>query len=458
MALFRGNLWSSISFRLTLNYGLLAVLTTLILILFIYLQVVGALRTEYARQINATAQRLAITYEEGGQGALIRAIDLTLSDRIDADREVYLLLDEAGRKLAGNLDLPSGITSASRELFDAKILREETPATGHLKILTLPGGETLIVGLDLSEMRAMSLLIGRAIMTAVFLALLLVMLGTYIFRKELEYRVGNIRRTTQQVSAGQLSTRVVPSSTDDEFNLLDHDINSMLDRIEQLMRSARHISDTIAHNLRTPLTRITGRLRQAQSPDRTPGELRDAIQYSIDGIESLSALLGKLLQIAEVEGGVRRQAFKPCKVDAIAADVVDFYELVADENGILLTQEIHDSFATHGDANLLGSALANLVDNAVKFARTKVNVKIKKASEGRGCVIVQDDGPGLPSTEYENLGKHFYRLDPASDGYGLGLTSVLGIVKLHGGELAFSDANPGLRVAVYFPILPAQPH
>lgn len=454
MTLFRNRLWSSISFRLTLNYGLLAILTTLILILFIYFQVIGALRTEYARQITATAQRLTVTFEEGGRAALIKAIELTLSDRIDADREIYLLLDEAGRKLAGNLDVLSGLASENREVFEAKVMRDDIPATGHLRILTLSGGETLVVGLDLSEMHDMSLLIGRAIMTAVLLALLLVMLGTYIFRKELEYRVGNIRRTTQQVSAGELSTRIVPSSADDEFNLLNHDINSMLDRIEQLMRSARHISDTIAHNLRTPLTRIMGRLRVAQSPERTPAEMRDAIQYSIDGIENLSVLLGKVLQIAEVEGGVRRQAFKPCDVGAIAADVVDFYEVFAEEKGIVLTHEIQDTFTTHGDANLLASALANLVDNAVKFARTKVEVEVKRTSEVRGCVIVQDDGPGLPSAEYEHLGKHFYRLDPASEGYGLGLTSVLGIVKLHGGELAFSDAKPGLRVTLSFPVLP----
>src|SRR5690606_17576355 len=120
MALFRNRLWSSISFRLTLNYGLLAILTTLILILFIYFQVIGALRTEYARQITATAQRLTVTFEEGGRAALIKAIELTLSDRIDADREIYLLLDEAGRKLVGNLDVLSELASENREIFEAK--------------------------------------------------------------------------------------------------------------------------------------------------------------------------------------------------------------------------------------------------------------------------------------------------------------------------------------------------
>lgn len=447
---FRSRLWGSISFRLTFNYGLLAVLTTLILIVFIYFQVMAALRTEYARQITATAQRLTVAFEEGGRPELMKALELTLSDRIDSHREIYLLLDENGRKLVGNLDALPEYHSTHAGIIEARILQAGEPATGHLKIQSLSGGETLVVGHDPSEMSDFTSLVGQATGAAVVLALLLVILGTYIFRQELEYRVSTIRRTTQRIGAGKLSERIPSSQSDDEFTLLTHDINVMLDRIELLMKSARHISDTIAHNLRTPLTRIVGRLRMARGLSTT--EILAANQSAIDGIENLNILLGKLLQIAEIEAGIQRQAFKPCQLDVVAADVVDMYETFAEEKGIALSLHITDRITVHGDVNLLASALANLVDNAVKYGRTKVDVEVTREGGNRSCVIVQDDGPGLPVAEHERVGGHFYRLNAdQSEGYGLGLTSVLGIVELHRGELSFSDAQPGLRAMLSLP-------
>lgn len=444
-------LWSSISFRLTLNYGLLAILTTLILIVFIYFQIMGALHTEYFRQITTSAQRLTVAFEEGGRSELIKAIELTLSDRIDSEREVYLLLDASGHKLAGNLDALPHLSSIHTDIFEASLLQDGEPTPGHVKIQHFPDGATLVVGHDLSELGDITSLIGQAIVAAIVLALLLVILGTFIFRQELEYRVSTIRRTTQKIGPGQLSQRI-PLSGDDEFTLLNRDINAMLDRIETLMKGTRHISDTIAHNLRTPLTRIVGRLRTAQRPGRSLAEILEANQFAIDEIDNLNVLFGKLLQIAEIEAGIQRQAFRPCKLDMIAADVVDMYETFAEDKGLNLTLHAKDQVTIQGDPNLLASAFANLVDNAVKYARTKVDVEVTAQAGGRACVAVWDDGPGLPSSEYSQLGRHFYRLDPGSEGYGLGVTSVLAIVDLHNGQLVFSDSQPGLRATIYFPV------
>jgi signal transduction histidine kinase len=426
---------------------------------FIYFQAIEALRTEYFRQINASAQRLTVEFEEGGRPALVKAIELTLSDRIDSNREVYLLLDENGHKLAGNLDaLPSSL-AANPDIFEANIVQNGESATGHLKVQHLPDGETLVVGHDLSEMGGIASLISQAIAAAIVLALLLVILGTYIFRQELEYRVSIIRRTTEKVGAGQLSQRIPLSPGEDEFTLLNRDINAMLDRIETLMKGARHISDTIAHNLRTPLTRIVGRLRTAQRPGSPSSDILAATQFAIDEIDSLNVLFGKLLQIAEIEAGVQRQAFRPCELDVIAADVVDMYETFAEDKGISLTCHAPRRVMIQGDPNLLASALANLVDNALKYARATVRVEVLAQAAGQACVTIQDDGSGLSSTEYGHIGRHFYRLDPASEGHGLGLTSVLAIVALHDGELVFSDAQPGLRAAVCLPAsIEQRPH
>lgn len=451
MTHFFRRLWTSISFRLTLNYGLLAFFSTSILIVFIYVQFSGALRTGYTRQITATAQRLVATFEDGGRDALISAIELTLSDRIDSDREIYLLLDKDGHKLAGNLAISSKFNSNNTEMFDAQVIQNGTPTRGQLQIQTLADGGLLVVGQDSSEIGEITSLIGRATAAAIVLSVLLVLLGTYIFRRELAYRVSHIRRTTQQIGAGKLSKRISAPTGEDEFTLLNRDINTMLDRIELLMKSARHISDTIAHNLRTPLTRIMGALRAAQRPGVSMTEVQQANHNAIESIEGLNVLLEKLLQIAEMEAGIQRRSFKPCELDVIVSDVVEIHEAFAEEKGISLYRANLDNVTVYGDVNLLASALANLLDNAVKYATHEVVVSVVR--QGRtGRITIEDDGPGLPAAEYEHLGKHFYRSDPSSEGHGLGLTSVMSIVSLHGGSLSFSNAHPGLRVIVSLPI------
>jgi len=439
----------SLSFRLTLNYGLLSLATTLILVAFIHAQVIEALRGEHARQITATAQRLGVVFEEQGRAGLMAAIALTLSDRIDADRELYLLLDETQQKLVGNLDaVPPGGDAANAQngaVFAAPISHNGRMGDGYLSIQPLADGATLIVGHDASEISDLTRLIGRAAAAAIFLALCLVMLGAIAFRRTLDYRVGQIRRTTQQIRAGQLSRRVptgAAAAQGDEFTLLVHDINAMLDRIELLMKNARHLSDTIAHNLRTPLTRIMGALQSARSARASHTEVWQANQDAIDGIAQLNVLLEKLLQIADMEAGIRRRAFKPCDLARIAADVLDMYEPLAEDKGIRLHRARCDAVMVAGDASLLASALANVLDNAVKHAAGQVVVQVF-AQGGKGCVVIADDGPGLPATEYEHLGKHFYRVDASADGHGLGLTSVMSIVGLHGGT--------GLTVTVRLP-------
>ncbi|MGZ9892537.1 ATP-binding protein [Bordetella bronchiseptica] len=453
MICFLRRLWNSISFRLTLNYGLLAILTTLILSAFIYTQFIGALRTEYTRQITSTAQRLEVAYEEGGRNALVAAIELTLSDRIDADREIYLLLDEHGRKIAGNLDESLPLNSTRPDVYEADVIHDGMPTRGHLKVLPLAGGETLVVGHDSSEIGDITSLIGQATATAILLAVLLVLLGTYIFRRELAHRVSHIRQTTQLIGAGQLSKRISAPTGEDEFTLLNRDVNAMLDRIELLMKSARHISDTIAHNLRTPLTRIIGALRAAQRPGVSMTEVLEANQHAIESIERLNVLLEKLLQIAEMEAGIQRRSFKPCELDVIVADVMEMYETLAEEKGVSLLRTKLDNVTLHGDANLLASALANLIDNAVKFAASRVVVDVARRGH-TALVTITDDGAGLDPAEYEHLGKHFYRSDPSSEGHGLGLTSVKSIVGLHLGTLDFADARPGLRIVVSLPLDP----
>lgn len=445
-------LWASTSFRLTLNYSALAVFSTLFLIGFFYIQVFGALRSEYIQQVNATMQRLNLAYERGGREGVLRITDLIFSERVDLGQEIFLFLDENNHILAGNLkDIPDIKHIKNNQVQKLPIKLSTKWTEGQVRVHRLAGGETLIVGRELGGLTELNQLIGRVILASLLVALILVLLGAYVFSKELKFRVGKIRSLTEQVGKGNISKRIHSSSTD-VFGLIHRDINIMLDKIEQLMKGVRHVSDTVAHNIRTPLTRIVGRLRETENQENVPASVQRAHQFAIQEIENLSILLGKLLQISELNAGLPRKQFKQCALQTVVHDVLDLYEPFADEKGLRLIHRRLDEVTVQGDQDLLASALANLVENALKFASSTVTVEVCQLSQTQACIVVEDDGPGLPDSEFLNLGQHFYRLDRQHEGHGLGLTSVKGIVSLHQGQLVFANCSPGLRVSIVLPL------
>lgn len=444
-------LWSSTSFRLTLNYSALAIFTTLFLIGFFYVQVFGALRSEYIRQVNSTMQRLTIAYERGGREGVLRITELIFSDRVDSGQEVFLFLDEQHHVLAGNLkEIPdiSAIKNNQIQKLPIKYGRKWTE--GQVRVQHLAGGETLIVGQELGRLVDLNALIARVLLASLILAFLLVLLGAYVFSNELKLRVGKIRHLTDQVGKGNISKRI-QSPNKDVFGLIHADINIMLDKIENLMKGVRHVSDTVAHNIRTPLTRVIGRLREVQHAPHMPEHVQQEHQAAINELENLSVLLGKLLQISELNAGVSRKQFKACDLNQIAEDVYELYAPFAEEKGLQLQLHLEQSVYIQGDKDLLASALANVVENALKFARTTVCMQIRYLPSGQVCLTVSDDGPGVAEHEYPNLGQYFYRLDSQNSGSGLGLTSVTSIVQLHGGQMRFSNNQPGLRVDIVLP-------
>lgn len=446
------SLWSSIAFNLTLTYGLLAVVTTLVLLAFIHLQTVGVLHGQIYRQNTARALYLVNQFEQGGRDAVVTAIDRAVNDRLDLEHQIFLYLDETGNKLAGNLDESSDVPGPNLSVAEIRASRDGIEIYGRMQSIVLPDDSVLIIGRDLEDMYAIKALIGRASLAAVLVALILVACGTYVFRKELELRVTAIRRTAAKISAGQFKQRIPTSASDDEFAHLNRDINDMLDRVESLMQGVRHVADTVAHNLRTPLTRVLGRLRTVQRPGTEPEAVLEATQFAIREIESLTVLCDKLLQIAEIEAGVQRQRFMSVSLHKIAADVVELYEPFAEENGIQLGLSVSQSYRIMGDADLLASAIANVVENALKYACSRVHIDISETDRQVVRLSVTDDGPGIPASEREKIGTHFYRLDPDMDGYGLGLASVGAITRLHNGKVRLEDAEPGLQVTIEFPV------
>lgn len=446
-------LWRSISFRLTLNYGLLAVCTTLVLLSFVFLQVIHVLHTQASRHVGATAQRLVLEFERRGRDGLIDSIDMALSDHIDADREIYLLVDAEGNKLVGNLEHISPVWPLWGELSEVQVIREGVTTVGRLRMHTLPDGSTLVVGYDMQEMNELKLLIGQVGLAAIVVAILLIAFGTYVFRTELQLRLSNIRDTAVQIRSGHLKQRIPIDDANDEFSQLARDINSMMDRIQDLMLGVRHVSDTIAHNLRTPLTRVLGYLRDAQRKGLSQEEVLATQQKAIHEIENLNQLFGKLLQISEVEAGVRRQSFEFVEINRICSDVIELYDAVLEERNLAVGLEVEKACVVLGDADLLASAMANLLDNAIKHAKQEVFLSVRQLKSRVARVTIADDGIGVPEALHGQLGQHFMRLDESLPGHGLGLTSVLAIVKLHGGTVSWEDNQPGLRVMVDLPLL-----
>jgi signal transduction histidine kinase len=446
------NLLDSVSFRLALNYGLLAVFTMFVLIAVFYIQTIGVLKQTNARQVTLAAHRMIHLFERDGSAALAETVNEMLADGADSDAELFLLLDPRGNVLAGNIAPVASLAAAGHRPVEAQILHNGRPSRGLLLATPLADGASLVVGREMSDQRRIEVVVERATFAAAAIALLLVFGGTCWFRTTLEGRVEAIRRTTMHVGAGDLSSRIPATGQEDEFARLDRDINQMLDRIEGLMDGVRHVSNTIAHEMRTPMTRILVALRSADRCGTDVDQVRQANRVAVGELEALITVFDKLLQIAEAESGTRRQAFTHTDVDRIMRDVLDLFSVVADEQGSSFVDRIGEPLTVFGDRDLLAGALANLVENALKYTGSGARIHLRAAREGDAVVLsVRDNGPGVPAGVLERLGTRFYRVDRSLPGFGLGLASVRAVVKLHGGSLQFADAAPGLSVEIRLP-------
>ena len=445
-------LFESVGFRLALNYGLLSIFTMVVLIAVFYLQTVGVLRQGNARQVNAAAQRMVNHFERGGRLAVAEAVHQVLLDGSDSDTELYLLRDEHGEILAGNLTALPDLPAQDARIVERPIVHSGRNSDAMLLVRHFPDGTSLVVGHEMSDQRRIESMVQRATFAAAGVTLLLVLGGTGWFRAHLESRVEAIRRTTSRVGDGDLSWRIPATGEEDEFARLDRDINQMLDRIEGLMDGVKHVSNAIAHEMRTPMARILAGLRTADRPDSPPERVREANQLAIREIEALTQVFDKLLQIAEAESGTRRQEFVLTDTALIMRDVIDLFSAVAEDQGASLLDETAETLTVLGDRDLLAGAVANLVDNALKYTPGGARIRVGAVLEGDDVVLtVSDDGRGVPGPAIERLGTRFYRLDRSLPGFGLGLTSVRAIVSLHGGSLEFQDAGPGLSVRIRLP-------
>jgi signal transduction histidine kinase len=301
----------------------------------------------------------------------------------------------------------------------------------------------------------MEAVLGRAFGVGLVISLMLAVLGGVLVSTAVLKRVEVVSRTTRAIIGGDLSQRVPLRETDDEFDNLASGVNAMLDRIEDLMRSMRQVSNDIAHDLRTPLTRLRQRLEHARRRAHSVEELQDALLHAIAQVDSILETFGALLRIAQIEAGGRAVPNGPIDVSKLLTSIAEDFAPAAEDHGQRLVAQIDAGLSVCGDRELLTQMVVNLVDNAIRHSPMGSRISVQAKSVGNSLELaVADTGPGIPPQERENVLRPFYRLEASrtTEGSGLGLSLVAAIAKRHHAKLTLADNAPGLRVAVLFPI------
>ncbi|HYZ43065.1 MAG TPA: HAMP domain-containing sensor histidine kinase, partial [Stellaceae bacterium] len=449
------------AFRLAALYFLVFAASVLGVLLFVYLSSADFVERQTEATLDAEITGLAEQYAQRGLSGLIQIVAARSAGDTGDAKMIYLVTDPTGHPLVGNIaGWPAGAPTHSAALSFALERKvggrvEIHPARGRLFII--PGGYRLLVGRDISDAAAFRTQIRSTLLWAGLIALGVGVVGGSVMSRKLLRRVEQVNRTSERVMAGNLSDRVPLRGTGDEFDQLAANLNRMLDQIERLMTAMREVTDDVAHDLKTPLSRLRTRLERAllePSPSCGPTE---AIRAAIGEADQLLATFNALLSIAELESGARSDQTELVDLSEVARAAAELYEPVAEESGFVLSAATQPQVKVRGDRHLLSQAVANLLDNALKYAGDgEIAVRVF-GSDGSAVLEVSDHGPGIPETEWETVFDRFVRLEPSrtTPGNGLGLSLVRAIVRRHGGSVTLADNHPGLRVRVEFARLAA---
>jgi signal transduction histidine kinase len=444
------------AFRLAALYFALFAASVLALLSFIYFSTADFIERQTEATINAEITGLAEQYVQRGLTGLIEIIRArSATER--GDTMLYLITDARLEPLAGNLShwpsaaqIRPGWISFPVRRRDAQ--SNETDAA-LASVFVLPGGYRLLVGRDLHDAQAFRARITRTLAYAGLLTLALGVFGGFLNTRNMLRRVEAVNRTSERIIHGDLSQRVPLTGSGDEFDQLAGNLNAMLNQIERLMMGMRQVTDNIAHDLRTPLARLRARLEVTllERPDAT--RYGEALRETIAEADRLLGTFNALLNIAEAEAGSRREAMAVVDLAEIARSVAELYEPVADDKGLALTVESDAAMPVNGDRHLLSQAIANLLDNALKYTPAgSVTLSARRHGE-TARIEVRDTGPGVPPERREAVFDRFVRLEGSrsTPGNGLGLSLVRAVAKLHGGEVWLEDNNPGLKAVFTLP-------
>jgi signal transduction histidine kinase len=438
------------SFRLAALYLLLFTASAAVLGVVVFWTTRAALDQQLATRVRAELNYLAADYASGGLPQLLADVRKRETGPGTLD---YLVQASDGTRLAGELP-PVGARRGWMRLVAEEPPDPEGAETVRAYALGLPGGVVIAAGDDLRRAGEAEEAVLRAFFWAIGATVLLGGLGGAWLSHHFLRRVDTISRTVEAIIGGDLTRRVPVRGTGDDLDRLATTLNRMLDRIGELMESVRQVSTDIAHDLRTPLSRLGNRLEDARAHARSPADYERALEWAKADVEALLATFAALLRIAEVEAGAQRAAFRRVDLSAVAETVAQTFLPVAEDEAHLMVADIAPGIVVAGDRELLTQALVNLVENALRHTPAGTRLRLWLTIE-RGCPVltVEDNGPGVPEVERKRISRRFYRLEQSrtTPGSGLGLSLVAAVAALHGAELRFADAAPGLRVSLVFP-------
>lgn len=460
-------LFQTTTFRLSVIFLLVYSLTTVVALGYIYWNTNVLLIRQLNQTVNAEIQGLAEQYRQGG---------VTLLASVVAERAVapgnslYLVTDQQGKHISGNLK------NISQELWNTigdvrfsynRKIDDEKVETRHAfaKVFRLPQGFRLIVGRDVEDRRVF-----EQLMTSVWLGLAMItvigLVGGWLVSRNLLSRIDQVTAASQAIMQGNLSERIPVNGSGDELDRLSHNLNEMLGKIEHLMNGVRDVSDNIAHDLKTPLNRLRNRIEAALHHHNGQNTYRETLEKTIEEADNLIKTFNALLSISQMEAGASSENRMRLHLSAIVHDIAELYEPVMDEDNIRLQTDIADDIYIYGDRQLLGQAVTNLLDNAMKYG-----VSDRKAQHTKNVITlglrtivldnhktyadihISDSGPGIALKDREHVLKRFVRLEQSRSqpGSGLGLSLVAAVVQIHGGTLHLEDNRPGLKATIRIP-------
>ena len=444
----------SASFKLTVAYAGLFALSVGMLAAVTYVSVQSEMSREFHGRILAESSALEADYKSGGVKQVVRAIADRQRGRL-TDGLDYTLIDAAGLHLFGSLPL----VACNRGWTTLTGPPDGDEAPGELERLAvyvtpLPGGLCLLVGDDWGEVEDFGGVILKTFGWVMLLSLTMAVAGGIFLSSKFLKRIDAINKTAEAIIAGDITRRIPRRGAPDDLDKLASTLNRMLDRTNGLMDSLKHLSNDIAHDLRTPLGRLRRQLDSAQQRALSPEEYRAVIRQSVVEVDAILDTFSAILRIAQIESGNRRSGFQRFCLSQLVADVCETFGPALEEDGRTLCQAIEPDLCVQGDQELLTLSLSNLLENAATHTPQRSLITVSLRNLGDGIELgVSDDGPGIPEGERKRIFQRFYRLEASrsAPGNGLGLSIVAAVAELHVARIDASDNGPGLRIAMTFP-------
>jgi signal transduction histidine kinase len=455
-----GRLIRTTAFKIIAAYLIVFALFSAAVIAYLARHTQNLVVSQITETIEAEMQSLQDHFLIGG---INRLVDVVEARARQPGSNLYLVTTYAGTAIVGNVQIATG-TLDRPGWSEISYRRAEEPEVTHesralVRVAVLPGGFRLLVGRDFEERDRLRQILARPARWALLVIVIMGVAGALFIARRVLKRIDGMTATSDRIMAGDLSGRLAVAGSGDEFDRLAKSLNAMLERIESLMAGVKHVSDNIAHDLKTPLTRLRNQAEEALRSAKSEADIRAALEATIEESDSLIRTFDALLMIARAEAGEVRSHMIDFDVAETARSVAELYEPLAEDKELSLRVDAAVPLIVHGNRELIGQALANLLDNAIKHgdpvACSAGEIRMSaREHAGRALITVADRGPGIAVKDRERVLERFVRLEASRSrpGAGLGLSLAAAVARLHGGELLLEDNAPGLRATLAIPV------